>query len=156
MVDVKQKGITLVDFACVARCNGCLCTTTYAETGSDAEYENLRQAVVQVCSANDPTLGAPLFIPRKHLVVSYSRKALSQTGSGHFSPIAAWDPETESVLVRFDFFIIRCFSAPALLTTSLWACRFPHHEDYGYCAIQISSVLGPTTSPPCRHDAPGP
>ncbi|KAL7581430.1 hypothetical protein ACA910_022012 [Epithemia clementina (nom. ined.)] len=33
------------------------------------------------------------------LVVSYDRKTLSQTGSGHFSPLAAYDPISDSVLI---------------------------------------------------------
>jgi Phytochelatin synthase len=33
------------------------------------------------------------------LVVSYSRKVLGQTGSGHFSPIVAYDRITDSVLI---------------------------------------------------------
>jgi len=32
-------------------------------------------------------------------VCNYSRKVLGQTGDGHFSPVAAWDPATESVLI---------------------------------------------------------
>jgi len=31
-------------------------------------------------------------------VASFSRKALGQTGSGHFSPIAALDPETDGLV----------------------------------------------------------
>jgi glutathione gamma-glutamylcysteinyltransferase len=98
LVDVKQKGITLVDFECLARCNGCTSVTTYAEQGTDEEYQALRAAVVDVCTA--PSDRPEQFIPAKHLILSYSRKALHQTGSGHFSPVAAWDPDTESVLVR--------------------------------------------------------
>ena len=33
------------------------------------------------------------------LIASYSRRALKQTGSGHFSPIAAYDEESDSVLI---------------------------------------------------------
>jgi glutathione gamma-glutamylcysteinyltransferase len=44
----------------------------------------------------------------KHMVVSYSRKTLQQTGDGHFSPIGAYNPETQHALVldvaRFDIF----------------------------------------------------
>lgn len=32
-------------------------------------------------------------------VCNYSRKVLGQTGDGHFSPVAAWDRETDSVLI---------------------------------------------------------
>ena len=34
-----------------------------------------------------------------YLVVSYHRQALQQTGSGHFSPIAAYDPVSDKVLI---------------------------------------------------------
>ncbi len=33
------------------------------------------------------------------LVVSYNRKALGQTGSGHFSPIGGYEPSTDRVLI---------------------------------------------------------
>ena len=37
--------------------------------------------------------------PLDILVVSYSRKVLQQTGSGHFSPLAAYDATSDSVLI---------------------------------------------------------
>jgi hypothetical protein len=38
-------------------------------------------------------------MPLSVLVVSYSRKVMGQTGSGHFSPLAAYDSESDSVLI---------------------------------------------------------
>eukprot|EP00047_Mylnosiga_fluctuans_P005902 m.243523 g.243523 ORF g.243523 m.243523 type:complete len:316 (-) comp14259_c0_seq1:4596-5543(-) len=102
LMAVKQRGITLLDFSCLARCNGCKIVTTYAERGSDDEYQKLRDCVARVCTGSPPDHPVPperAWLPQKHLVVSFSRKALQQTGSGHFSPIAAYDPESDSVLV---------------------------------------------------------
>ena len=33
------------------------------------------------------------------LIASYSRRVLKQTGSGHFSPIAAYDEASDTVLI---------------------------------------------------------
>ena len=38
-------------------------------------------------------------VVRDILVVSYDRRTLGQTGSGHFSPLAAYDTESDSVLI---------------------------------------------------------
>ncbi len=37
--------------------------------------------------------------PRDRLLVNYSRSALGQVGGGHFSPLAAYNPDTDSVLI---------------------------------------------------------
>jgi hypothetical protein len=110
--EVKQTGITLRDFQCLARCQGLSVDLKYCD--ENATVENFRAAVHKACvdqgSDNDndddeesfdsingdsatrsPTLDV--------LVVSYSRKVLSQTGSGHFSPIAAYDASSDLVLI---------------------------------------------------------
>lgn len=58
------------------------------------------------------------------LVTSFSRKSLQQTGDGHFSPIAAYDPDSDSCLVldvaRFKY-------APYWVTVQeLYNAMMPH------------------------------
>jgi glutathione gamma-glutamylcysteinyltransferase len=121
LMAVKQKGITLIDFACLARCNGCDCVTSYAETGTEEEYQRLKAAVISVChAASAPSEPADrAWLPKRHLIVSYSRKALQQTGSGHFSPIAAWDPVSESVLVFTTLLLLLLLYLPPGFTVLL-------------------------------------
>ncbi len=121
LMTIKQRGITLLDFSCLAKCNGCKCETTYAEKGTEDEYAKFKDSVARVCT---DSVGSSL--PKKHLIVSYSRKALHQTGSGHFSPIAAWDPQSESVLVR----------------AVSWISSPPGH---GHRTLQVSTILGAVT-----------
>jgi glutathione gamma-glutamylcysteinyltransferase len=35
----------------------------------------------------------------EHIIASYSRRALHQSGDGHFSPIGGYNPERELVLI---------------------------------------------------------
>eukprot|EP00980_Cylindrotheca_fusiformis_P010145 scaffold2253_cov119-Cylindrotheca_fusiformis.AAC.20 len=90
--DVKKSGITLQDFSCLARCQGLTVDVRYADDQGLAQF---RQAVADACLETPPTT----VLDEKVLVVSYSRKVLSQTGSGHFSPIAAYDPVSDQVLI---------------------------------------------------------
>jgi glutathione gamma-glutamylcysteinyltransferase len=91
--DVKQSGITLQDFDCLARCQGLTLELAYADDDGLAKF---REAVQEACVENTQDDGEG---PEKVLAVSYSRKVLSQTGSGHFSPIAAYDPVSDQVLI---------------------------------------------------------
>jgi glutathione gamma-glutamylcysteinyltransferase len=83
---VKEKGITFPQLVCLARCNGARVEATRA---SDATLEQLRDAARRASRSS----GEP------HLVVSYDRSALGQTGSGHFSPIAGFHEASDRVLV---------------------------------------------------------
>lgn len=102
--DVKESGITLRDFQCMAHCQGLSVELHYSEQST---LEDFREAVKQACMSDaqqdqndncafsegdDEPIG-------NVLVVSYSRKTMGQTGSGHFSPLAAYDPESDSVLI---------------------------------------------------------
>jgi len=103
--EVKSTGITLRDFQCLAHCQGLTVDLTYCDDQST--LDDFRNAVQRACVSNDhednenddesssSLSDGPLDI----LVVSYSRKVLSQTGSGHFSPIAAYDATSDSVLI---------------------------------------------------------
>jgi len=95
--EVKQTGITLPTFLCLAICQG---LEVEGHLGSESSADRFRDAVKEACVGECP--------PRKILVVSYCRKVVGQTGCGHFSPVAAYDEATDSVLVldtaRFKYF----------------------------------------------------
>ena len=109
---VQQTGITLPDFACLAVCQGLSVDLRYAETPKGS-LEEFRKAVHQACMEDDDD-----DLDKTHnseqqetndsnhqrgirdiLIVSYNRKVLGQTGTGHFSPIAAYDPSADAVLI---------------------------------------------------------
>lgn len=83
---VREKGITLDELVCLARCNG---AAGKARRPGDATLEDLR---CDVETASRSAHGV-------HLVASYSRKALGQTGDGHFSPVAGYHPGRDLCLV---------------------------------------------------------
>ena len=83
---IKENGITFDEFVCIARCNGAVVKPNRYNQSS---LENFRQAVEQVTTASGDI----------HLVVSYSRKVLGQTGDGHFSPIGGYHPKRDLVLL---------------------------------------------------------
>ncbi len=84
---IRERGITCAKLACLARCNG-----ANAERGSikNTSLDEFRERVRSICSQQNLS---------RLLIVSYSRKALGQTGSGHFSPIGAYEPTSDSVLI---------------------------------------------------------
>ena len=71
---VQQNGITLDQFVCLATCNSL--DLNVVRTDENEKIENFREVVKEICAGQD-----------KVLTCSYSRKALNQTGGGHFSPI---------------------------------------------------------------------
>ncbi|MEG4308298.1 MULTISPECIES: phytochelatin synthase family protein [unclassified Microcoleus] len=83
---IKENGITFDEFVCIARCNGAVVKPNRYHQSS---LENFRQAVEEVTAASGDI----------HLVVSYSRKVLGQTGDGHFSPIGGYHPQRDLVLL---------------------------------------------------------
>lgn len=104
--DVKSTGITLRDFRCLAHCQGLSVDLNYCDNSS---LEDFRLAVRRAClsdenvcddnnnkQADNPQCDEPL---KEALVISYSRKVLGQTGSVHFSSLAAYDPISDTVLI---------------------------------------------------------
>jgi len=86
---IREKGISLSKFACLARCNGADSSVTYAEGSTVEEF---REVVLGATSAAN--------VQREGvLVCTYDRKELKQTGRGHFSPIGGYDPASDMVLV---------------------------------------------------------
>eukprot|EP01041_Mallomonas_annulata_P005126 gene5126-10250_t len=84
---VVVKGLTLSKVACLARCNGADTHLLYA---SDMTENAFRELVIQICSQK---------VIDTILIVSYNRAILNQTGSGHFSPLAAYHSEQDMVLI---------------------------------------------------------
>eukprot|EP00532_Pseudo-nitzschia_australis_P004402 CAMPEP_0168179684 /NCGR_PEP_ID=MMETSP0139_2-20121125/10004_1 /TAXON_ID=44445 /ORGANISM="Pseudo-nitzschia australis, Strain 10249 10 AB" /LENGTH=456 /DNA_ID=CAMNT_0008099589 /DNA_START=128 /DNA_END=1498 /DNA_ORIENTATION=- len=102
--EIKKDGITLRDFHCLAYCQGLSVEEQYCDETSS--LENFRRVVERACieqtaeEENEPeSNGEDDNHLLECLVVSYSRKVLGQTGDGHFSPLAAYDKESDSVLI---------------------------------------------------------
>lgn len=111
--DIAQVGLTLSEFACLARCNGLQAQVVsplldWSPQEREKGLERFRNDLRRV-SRGDGTMA-----------LSYSRKTLGQTGDGHFSPIGALCEEKDMVLIldvaRFKcvaaFFFV-CISAAA-------------------------------------------
>ncbi|TMS35245.1 hypothetical protein L596_002689 [Steinernema carpocapsae] len=84
---IKKTGITVDQFACLARCNRLQTTTNYA-SDTEASRKQFREDLLVSVTSED-------FV----MVVSYDRSVFGQTGTGHFSPVAAFDPETDRALI---------------------------------------------------------
>jgi glutathione gamma-glutamylcysteinyltransferase len=83
---VQEKGVTIDELACLARCNGARATVSRA---SAAGVDQLRAAIrAATAAARGPVL-----------VAGYGRAALGQTGGGHFSPIAGYHPQRDLALI---------------------------------------------------------
>jgi glutathione gamma-glutamylcysteinyltransferase len=83
---VRERGLTLPQFACLARCNGAEVEWSRAETSSLEAFRAALRAGTKAGSG-------------PFLVVSYSRRALGQTGDGHFSPVGGYCEARDLVLV---------------------------------------------------------
>lgn len=82
---VRKRGITFTEFACLARCNGASVTSV---RGDESTLEGFRNAIKEATSQE-----------ALHLVVSYSRQVLGQTGQGHYSPVGGYHPGKDLALV---------------------------------------------------------
>lgn len=83
---IEKSGITFDQFSCLAVCNTLNVRAVRAdESASEDEFRGL---IKRVSKGSDEVI-----------VASYSRKALDQTGSGHFSPIAGYHPGKDLVLI---------------------------------------------------------
>ena len=74
---VRAEGLTLGELACLARCNGAAARVRYADDQSSARF--LADLEESVRAPAGPFIAC-----------NYARPALGQTGTGHFSPVAAW------------------------------------------------------------------
>lgn len=86
--DIAAVGMTLSEFACLARCNG---LTAIVETprldpeSRTAGIKKFRQDLLRAAKGEVT------------MALSYSRKTLGQTGDGHFSCIGAYSEKDDKV-----------------------------------------------------------
>jgi hypothetical protein len=78
----KEKGISMAEFICLARCNGVLTDDHPAD--ASLSLDQFRAIVQKSCATNNEIV-----------VLNYSRKVLGQTGDGHFSPIGGYHAERD-------------------------------------------------------------
>ena len=83
---VRTQGITLDEFACLARCNGAMAEVFRPDAHTLADFRAAISAAAG--SAVDPAM-----------IVSYERRSLGQTGDGHFSPVGGFHAASDHVLV---------------------------------------------------------
>jgi hypothetical protein len=111
---VKQTGITFGTFACLAKCQG---LNVHAVHASNSTVDEFRRIVKQTCtepiSFTSSVVGNGHPTQQQHqqqqqqqqqqptsfLIVSYTRQVIGQTGTGHFSPIGAYDEASDHILV---------------------------------------------------------
>ncbi|KAF9155477.1 hypothetical protein BG015_009765 [Linnemannia schmuckeri] len=113
---MKQKGITFNQFSCLARCHA----KVSAKRADRTTIEQFRQDIKLVSTSD-----------QVHMVLSFSRAALGQTGSGHFSPVGGYHAGEDKVLVldtaRFKY--------PPFFATvqELWESLLPVDPETGEC-----------------------
>jgi glutathione gamma-glutamylcysteinyltransferase len=83
---IKTVGVTLDEFTSLAEHNGARVQEYRPEDSSEAQF---RAQLIRASRVH----AAP------HIVVAFSRRTLMQTGDGHFSPVAGYHAETDSVLM---------------------------------------------------------
>jgi glutathione gamma-glutamylcysteinyltransferase len=82
---VQQKGISIEELACLARCNGANALIARPAEGGAAA---LRQATLSATTGGE-----------RVLIASYARSSLEQTGVGHYSPIGGYHAGEDLALV---------------------------------------------------------
>jgi glutathione gamma-glutamylcysteinyltransferase len=78
LADVESEGVSFDEFLLLAECNGASCQPFGASDSTLAKF----RAAVYAASCRS---GSDLMV-----VASFSRRALAQTGCGHYSPICAY------------------------------------------------------------------
>lgn len=91
--EIRAGGISLPEMICLARCNGVEAAGRFAEESDAAALS----ADIWRCARSG---GAEV------LIAGYARKALGQTGDGHFSPIGGVHPDGQVLVLdvaRFKY-----------------------------------------------------
>ncbi|BGO95643.1 hypothetical protein NBRC10512_004318 [Rhodotorula toruloides] len=92
LTDIAVDGLTLPEFACLARCNGL--RARIAQPVLDSSPAQREEALASFRrDLKDVSRGKGI------MAFSYSRRTLGQTGDGHFSPIGALCEEEDMVLI---------------------------------------------------------
>lgn len=89
ILKVRKQGITVNQFHCLALCNNATCSVKYGSESNVNEFREAVESVTYKYNEQDP----------KYLVVSFDRRAVSQLGIGHYSPIAIYHKKRDMVLV---------------------------------------------------------
>ena len=87
LASVKEAGVTMDEFGCLARCN-----MLQAEVIRGSTLEEFRRDVMESTNSHG----------EKFLAACYSRSALGQVGDGHFSPIAAYTGKADDLVLVLD------------------------------------------------------
>lgn len=127
---VRQRGITFDQFVKLARCHR---LQAEAYRHDQRTLDRFKNDLYQ--SATEPGC---------HLVVSFSRPSMGQTGLGHFSPVGAYHPEKGLALIldvaRFKY---PSYWAPV---DKLWMAMEPIDSDTnlsrGYIMLKSSNIMG--------------
>ncbi|KAL2621650.1 hypothetical protein R1flu_001855 [Riccia fluitans] len=82
---VKENGMTFAKVACAGACAG---AAVHALRANSSSLNKFREDLILCCKSE-----------RQHMIVSYSRKAFQQTGTGHFSPIGGYHRERDLALI---------------------------------------------------------
>ena len=86
---IQMKGITLEKLSCLAKCQGANSKLSY---GDAVSVEDFREVIKESCASLDSS-------HMNIIIANYSRPALNQTGSGHYSPLGGFHAEKDMVLV---------------------------------------------------------
>jgi hypothetical protein len=86
---IKNDGITFLEFCCISRMNGAQVEKFLASESSKEVFRNeIKKSIQSMKTENE-----------SHIVVSFDRSILGQTGTGHFSPIGGFNEEKDMVLI---------------------------------------------------------
>lgn len=130
---VEKEGIQWDEWCCLARCQGLDVTP---ERAADADgCDRFRAEMARVCADEGHVA----------LVVSYNRKALHQTGTGHFSPVGGYHAGRDLALImdsaRFKY--PPHWVPLETLYTAMQDVDEATGKPRGYAVLQRSAMLHP-------------
>eukprot|EP00622_Pseudochattonella_farcimen_P002825 FR737858.1.p1 GENE.FR737858.1~~FR737858.1.p1 ORF type:complete len:298 (+),score=24.31 FR737858.1:65-958(+) len=135
---IRQKGITLDEFQEIAHAHG---ATAPVFRPGIIDEDVFRRDIIRSVSGN-----------QGHMVVSFWRPALGQTGTGHFSPVAGYHAESDRALV-LD---VARFKYPSywVPVTKLWTALLPLDDETGksrgYSLVKQRPERSHATAAPTR------
>eukprot|EP01080_Neovahlkampfia_damariscottae_P009317 gene9317-1405_t len=125
--NIKKNGITFQEFCCISKLNGAHVEKYLASETTKENFRNeIKKSIESMKTENE-----------SHVVVSFDRSKLGQTGTGHFSPIGGYNEEKDMVLI-LD---VARFKYPPYWTSIdlLWDSLLTVDEDSGtsrgFCSI---------------------